>query len=215
MINMIRSIAVVLLFSIQTSLIGQDVRVIFEEETPITWLGLDFSRAAFIGDTARFRDDDDVSDLIVRLNELMVNEADKYNIGKTFRKEHVTNALDITDNHNSLIDLTAIRSAPVEKNPTPLTEEAISEIVSSYDFDGKEGIGLMFNIESFNKFAGKGTLWVTFIDMPAKKVLFTRRLSDGPHGFGLRNFWAGFIHDVLDQIKLWKYKAWRKAYNRE
>lgn len=216
MIKIVQFVAVMLLpCGIHTSLVAQDVKAIFEEDTPITWLGLDFSRAVFIGDPERLRNNEDVTDLIVRLNELMVNEADKYNIGKTFKKVNVTNAIDITDEHNSQLDPAAILSAAAEKAPAPLAEEAIGEIVSSYDFHGEAGIGLMFNIESFDKIARKGTMWVTFIDMPSKKVLFTSRLSHGPQGFGLRNYWAGSINGVMDQIKLGKYRAWRKSYNRE
>ena len=186
---------------------------IFEHETPITWLGLDFTAAVFIGDADKFRSDSIVYDFMYDLNTLMIEEPDKYNIAEVFEKAHVENAIDITRDRNDNIKASALRSASKGNFPA-LTPQIIEAIVSRYDFSGYNGIGLMFNIESFSKVSEKGTLWVTFIDMTTKEVLLTKKLMGQPGGFGLRNYWGGCIYGILKQIRRHEYLTWKNRYYR-
>jgi hypothetical protein len=46
------------ILSIQVLLVrAQPQNSIFEDDTPVTWLGLDFTRASLIGDSDKFRSD--------------------------------------------------------------------------------------------------------------------------------------------------------------
>ena len=51
-------------------------------------------------------------------------------------------------------------------------------------------------------------MWVTFVDMNKKTVLFTKRLTEKSGGFGFRNYWAkiffGALKDIGDNMKHWK-----------
>jgi hypothetical protein len=56
-------------------------------------------------------------------------------------------------------------------------------------------------------------MWVTLIDMKAKKVLMTERLEGKTSmGFGFRNYWAIPVHSVLEEIEKKKYKEWKAKY---
>jgi len=51
-------------------------------------------------------------------------------------------------------------------------------------------------------------MWVTFVDMNKKTVLFTKRLTEKSGGFGFRNYWAKTFNNALKDIdkdlKKWK-----------
>lgn len=190
---------------------AQPRKEIFDTETPITWLGLDFTRALFIGDQGRFSNESDIHNFMRSINMLMLDERDKYNIRKTFKKAIVTDAIDITLNHNATLKTETMVSLSVD-DYLHLSEELIREIVAGYDYGERTGIGLMFNVESFDKPSLRGALWVTFIDLDDKSVLFTRRMQAKPVGFGLRNFWAGCVHAILKRIEKQYYKKWKKEY---
>jgi hypothetical protein len=57
-------------------------------------------------------------------------------------------------------------------------------------------------------------MWVTFIDMKTRQILFTERMVAEPGGFGLRNYWAGAIKGVLEKMRKKEYEMWRKKYFR-
>ena len=96
------------------------------------------------------------------------------------------------------------------KDRIRLKRSDIEEIVASYDFKGKSGLGLMFNIETFSKTDEEASMFVTFINMDSKEVLFTERMTSKPGGFGLRNFWGRSIYGVIEAMKKSQFDMWRK-----
>ena len=190
---------------------GQDKADVFNPSTEVTWLGLDFSGAKFIGDRERLGSESDIRHLIDAINELMITEADKYNVAAAIQKKTVDNEIDVTNEHNAELDVLAMISAD-GKDHVHLNRSQVEEIISSYDFKGKSGIGLMFNVESFNKLIEEGSFWITFVNMGSKEVLFTERLTAPPSGFGMRNFWAGSVNGVLAKIKKKEFENWRKKH---
>jgi hypothetical protein len=184
---------------------------LFNPNTEVTWLGLDFSGAKFIGDRERLGSESDIHHLLDALNELMVKEADKYNVAAALQKKKVEYATDVTTEHNAGLDVLSMISAE-GKDHVHLKPGDVEEIVSGYDFKGKSGIGLMFNVESFNKLIEEGSFWITFVNMGTKEVLFTERLTAPPSGFGMRNFWAGSVNGVITKIKKKEFDNWRKKH---
>jgi hypothetical protein len=190
---------------------SQDKADVFNPSTEITWLGLDFSGAKFIGDRERLGSESDIRHLIDAINELMITEADKYNVAAAIQRKTVDNEIEVTNEHNAELDVLAMISAD-GKDHVHLNRSQVEEIISSYDFKGKSGIGLMFNVESFNKLLEEGSFWITFVTMGSKEVLFTERLTAPPAGFGMRNFWAGSVNGILAKIKKKEFENWRKKH---
>lgn len=182
---------------------------IFNPEVPVTWLGIDFTQAKFIGDRERLGSQSDVRHLMQALNELVISEADKYDIAKAIGRKKVENAIDVTVDHNAELEVNEMHSTEA-KDRIRLKRSDIEEIVSTYDFKGKSGLGLMFNIETFSKTDEEGSIFVTFINMDSKEVLFTERLTSKPGGFGLRNFWGRSIYGVIEAMKKSQFDMWRK-----
>ena len=204
---------IVFIFAIMLTMpaFAQTKSEIFDPNSEVTWLGLDFSAAKFIGDRERLGSESDLHHLLDALNELMVKEADKYNVAAALQKKKVEYATDVTTEHNAGLDVLAMIS-PDGKDHVHLSPDGVQEIISAYDFKGNSGTGMMLNVESLNKLVEEGSFWVTFVNMANKEVLFTERLTAPPSGFGMRNFWAGSVNGVLTKIKKKEFENWKKKH---
>lgn len=195
------------------SLSAQERSDVFRPEVKITWLGLDFTAAKFIGDRERLGSESDMRHLLEAWNDLILTEKDKYDIPGAVGRDEVLTASDVTKDHNQELAVLGMISN-AEKDYLHLTREEVGDIVSKYNYKKNTGIGMMFNIESFSKLNGEASLWVTFVDMKTRHVLFTERMTASPKGFGMRNYWAGAIYGVIERIKKKEFEMWRKKYFR-
>ncbi|MEQ8304692.1 MAG: hypothetical protein RIB47_14960 [Cyclobacteriaceae bacterium] len=206
-------ITCVLWFSLlfKCSSLAQSIEEVFNSEIPLTWLGLDFTGAKFIGDQDSFGSVEDMVEKIEAWNVLMENEYEKYNIGEAFYKKTIYKAFEITKAHNSTLDISDKLISQI--NGHRLLESDIQEIVKSYDNLGTEaGMALMLIIESFDKTNTKSVMHFTFLDLQSRQVILTRKIVGTPVGFGLRNYWAGSIYYSLKAIRKREYKTWKKRY---
>jgi hypothetical protein len=193
---------------------AQTVNDIFDPEYPVTWLGLDMTGAIFIGDREKYGSQSDIHDLIGRWNDLMEKEKDKYDVrGMMRKKTQIEYKLDITKNHNADLDISNILSEKTADH-VHLRKDGVAQIAAAYNYDGATGIGLMFNVESFNATNTEGSLWVTFVNMSTGEVLLTERMTGGPRGAGLRNLWAGAVYEIINRVKKKEFEVWRKKYQR-
>lgn len=206
-----KTIALMFALAAVSPVFAQSKSDVFNPDTEIIWLGLDFTGAKFIGDRERLGSTSDIRHLLDALNELMVKEADKYNVAAALKRKQVQNAIEVTMEHNAELDILSLISAE-DNDHVHLSPDLVEQIISDYDFKGKSGIGLIFNVESLNKLIEEGSFWVTFVNMGTKEVLFTERLTAPPSGFGMRNFWAGSVNGVLAKIKKKEFENWRKKH---
>jgi len=206
-----KALFIILSLLVTSTGFGQGRSDVFTSSAEVTWLGLDFSGAKFIGDRERLGSESDIRHLLDAINDLMVKEADKYNVAAAIQKKKVEYATDVVKEHNAELDVLSMISAE-GKDHVHLSPSGVEEIIASYDFKGKTGIGMMFNVESLNKLIDEGSYWVTFVNMGNKEVLFTERVTAPPSGFGMRNFWAGSVNGVLAKIKKKEFENWRKKH---
>ena len=193
---------------------AQERNDVFDLKTKVTWLGLDFSQAKLLGDREKLGSESDIRNLIEAWNNLLIKEADKYNVAAAIDRKSVENAIEVTIEHNMELDVLAMYSDD-KKDYLHVKPSDVEEIISSYDFKDLSGLGLMFNVESFSKLNGEGAIWITFINLETKEVLFTERLTGKPSGAGLRNYWAGAIHEVMEKTQKKEFEMWRKKYYRK
>jgi hypothetical protein len=188
---------------------GKDI---VDRTVPITWLGLDFTNAKFIGDRERFGSFSDIKYLIRSWNDLIEHEYErKYNIGAALRKSKVDMKLDITNTHNDGLDVAEMLSND-KADHLRLNEDDITTTVSQYDFQGLSGLGLMFNVESFDKLKDESVIWITFIDLSSKEVILTQRIQEHPGGANLRNLWGGSVAATIDRMRGREFDSWKKKY---
>lgn len=192
---------------------GQSKNDVFNKDVEITWLGLDFSNAKLLGDREKFGSESDVKHLMAAWNDLILNEPDKYNVAKAVGRAKVGTGVDVTRSRNDEVDAQAMFTDD-QKDYLHIQPSEIDGIVSSFDFKGKTGIGLVFIVETFSKPNEEGSIFVTFVDMGSKETLFSERLTAEPKGFGMRNFWAGCVYGVLTKMQKKEFENWRKKYYR-
>ncbi|MCD4724133.1 MAG: hypothetical protein K8R63_04760 [Bacteroidales bacterium] len=174
----------------------------------ITWYGLDFSNIKLIGSEG-FTDPYAIKNqFFYSWNNLIITETDKYDLAGFFHKSSVENDLSIVEGRNMLPDPDEL----VINTNYSLGEDEVKKIISEYDITGKEGIGLVFIMESFNKNKELGYMWVTFFDLETKEVLLSNKMSGKPGGFGIRNYWAKSFYNVMKSIEKKKWKAWKAQY---
>jgi hypothetical protein len=192
---------------------SQSMNDIFDKSTSVTWLGLDLSQAKLIGDREKYGSSSDVKYLMEAWNNLIINEPEKFDIAGAIHKSKVENAIEATKNRNTEVDPAEMFSDK-SADHMHLKPSDVEEIVSSYDFGTLSGIGLMFVVESFNKINEQGSAYVTFINLDSREVMFTERLTAPPRGFGMRNYWAGSVYEMLNKMKKKEFEMWRKKYMR-
>lgn len=194
---------------------AQTINDIFDPNTTITWLGLDMTGAIFIGDREKYGSQSDVANLIKSWNDLIEREKDKFDIELMLHKQTpVQFKLDVTRAHNADLDISNILSEKTSDH-IHLRKDGVEQIAAAYNYEGATGVGLMFNVESFNKTNNEGSLWVTFVNMSNGEVLFTERMTAGPGGAGVRNYWAGAVKGIIERVKKKEYEVWRKKYQRK
>lgn len=185
---------------------------IFDTGKPLTWLGIDYSQAKFIGSEAAYKASGEVVNseftekFIPAWNNLFIAEAKKYDVAKATHRATVTYAIDVAEKANN-----AIKKDFFDENPSDfktLTEQNIGDLVKNYDFQGKTGLGLLFFMEGMSKGQKLAGMWVTFVDMGSKTVLLTVYETGASGGFGFRNYWAKPIYEVLKDMNS-NFKNWK------
>jgi len=207
--NKIKALLSALLLTAAGFVHAQTASAVFDTKVPVTWLGLDFYGAKLIGDQAAFTAANKSKNILASWNELLFKEADKYNVGRALHKRDVTKDFSATNKHNEGLDFTSMLS---DKAGDPMDKAFVQSVVAGYDLEGLSGLGLMLKVESFDKLAVKGTLWVTFINLGTKQVIFTEPMTASPGGLGVRNYWARSVLEILDRMAGKDMKVWRKKY---
>lgn len=191
---------------------AQNMNAICGED--MVWYGLDFSNAKFVGQFTNIGDNSGGSGYELRdkhipaWNNLILNEPNKFNIRKSFRKSNVFNQLEVVNARNSKIDADKAVSFNTYKweNEKAIIEKTISEYTGG---EKKEGLGVVFIIESFDKMANLATIHVTLFDIATKKVMVTEKFVEVPVGVGVRNYWAGAFAKIFKAIDTQKINDWK------
>lgn len=186
---------------------------LFNGKTKLTFLGLDFTQAKYVGRVG-FTDPAAIQNqYIASWNNLIEMEPKKFSLQKAFELPDDQYASKVED----MIKFN--KAANVADNITEdeamLTEDQVKKSVSKYALSEKDGVGLVYVVESLSKTAEKMTVWATFIDLSTKKVLYTEKVEGKAAGFGFRNYWAGAVYKINQAIDSKLYKKWSKTYKVE
>jgi len=95
--------------------------------------------------------------------------------------------------------------------PGRIERSAIDGMVKKYSSaEKKDGVGLVFVIENFNKSAQVADVYVTFFDIASKKILLCEKMSGAARGVGMRNYWAGAIKAIIKELGAGTFSSWKK-----
>jgi hypothetical protein len=188
------------------------------ENHELVWYGLDFSQAKFVGKFDQgfgrnpVNEFEIINKYIPAWNSLVVVEPRNFDLENTFWKKTVYYDLKPVEALNAKIKPEDVYTY----NSYTLDKGKLEPLIQSYaDGDKKEGLGLVFVVESFNKPMLEASYWIIFFDIRTKKILLSERCAGKPSGFGLRNYWAGSLKRVLNDIRFYKFKAWKKMLSKE
>lgn len=192
-------------FSVSAQATMSDV---FNKNTDLVFLGLDLTQAKFVGSIG-FSDPDAIkNNHIVSWNKLIVAEPKKFSLQEAFKypgDKYFTNVDDMLELN---------KSVDVAKNTTDgvagFDKATVENSVARYKLTPKEGVGVVYVVESLQHGAKVLTAWVTFVDLKTKKVLYTELMEGKAAGFGFRNFWAGGVANINKSVAA-KYKEWSKS----
>ncbi len=183
--------------------------ILSNKESSLTFYGIDFTKAVLIGDNAA-----NTNDIVTRqfagINDLMVNEAKKYDVAGALKRAELPTDLSIVAKRNEKVNPDRLLSSNTD-DYNHITEADIQPIISNFATSGNAGTGLVFITEAMSKPKKSVSVWVTFFDVKSKKVVFTERIDGSVGmGFSFRNYWATGFKKIIDQIKNSKYKEWTK-----
>lgn len=186
---------------------AQTLKEFFNNGTPLTYLGVDFTQARVIGEPVTAAND--MRDrFFPGINNVIIGEPKKYDITGAFHTQ-VTSDLEAVKKRNAAINEDKIKSEN-SADYNRLKPADIDKLVKGFDFGGKDGIGLLFIMDGMSKGEQAANVHVTLIDMSSKKVLLTEKMEAKAGGFGFRNYWVHTIYEVLKDIEKHKYKEWKQ-----
>lgn len=177
----------------------------------MVWYGIDFSHAKMVGEfvgTTQISGSEIKENFIPEWNQLILKEPQKFNLYTTFRKETVYKDLGSVTFNNENINAATIMSENIYEFKDPLT--ILIETVKNFKNNKIEkGIGLVFIVESFDKYKVESAIYITFFDIETKKIILAEKLNGIASGFGIRNYWSGSIYKIFKQIKSNMYSTWK------
>src|ERR1041385_5603858 len=193
---------------------AQSAGDLFAPGTKITWLGVDFSHVKLIGDFNTFKDAGAKSMADIKKtyfpswNGVVLKEREKYDLKKMLRKDDITYS---TEMITAINEQTPTENMEGKASPNYSTDD-VQKFVETYKPTDADGIGIVFIAESMDKNAESGTYHFVAFSLKSKKVLIQERIQGKAGGFGLRNYWARSIFEVMQEITKKNYKAWQKKY---
>lgn len=192
---------------------SQTIKDVFtNSETPMVYLGIDFTKARLIDDAGA--NEMDIRDRQFRgINDVVVNEPKRYDINGAFRKSNIDHDLGPVGKRNLKVNAEDIKSSKTS-DFNRLKEADIVSLVKGFDFDNKKGVGILLVMEGMSKSLKEASIWVTLIDLKSKKVLLTERIeSKVSSAIGFRNYWASSIRNLFETIEKRKYNEWKQKYS--
>ena len=158
----------------------------------ITWIGIDYTQAKFVGADG-FTDPGDLPRFLLARNDFVITEPDKYDVKKALGSTAVNIDLTYTYEKNEAIDTKAM----VQEEDYQLTQQEAEAVAKSYELSEVEGVVALLVAECYNKKLTRGSHWLILMDAQSSEILSAERFVEKPGGFGLRNYWARTIYELL------------------
>jgi hypothetical protein len=195
---------IVLFFS--SLLISAQENPVFTSKDMVFY-GLDFTKARFTGGFGLTSPATMQDKYMPALNELMIDERQRYNVAKSYKKKNVEYYFNLADEMNSKTD---IYDQYVNEKVESLTDEDVQEVINQYKADDKHsGLGLLYIVDEVDHMRSLITVQITFFDIDSGEIYLQKRARGDMRGFSIRNYYAGGIRQIIkDSEDL--YPKWKK-----
>ncbi|MCB0477327.1 MAG: hypothetical protein KDC84_04145 [Crocinitomicaceae bacterium] len=174
-------------------------------EKDVEYLGLNFSKAKFIG-TSHFTSGKILQEGYMNFwNDFVTNH---------YHKNNINNALNIDEmiNHNSICGESYKKIDPyslITDDPYKLRTDQIQECMDELEYNSCNKIGICFVVESFNFNAQTLTMWFTLVDMNKNQVFFQKKLITAVGKGKDRDLWANGITKYISKTLANSSKSWK------
>lgn len=188
--------------------------VIRAQESPVftskdmVFYGLDFTKARFTGGFGLTSPATMQDKYMPTLNELMIDERQRYNVAKSYKKKNVEYYFNLSDELNSKMD---IYDQYVNEKLENLSDEDVQEVINRYKSDDKHsGLGLLYIVDEVDHLKSLITIQITFFNINSGEIYIQKRARGDMRGFSIRNYYAGGIRQIIkDTADL--YEKWKNA----
>lgn len=191
-----------------TSVQAQTMADALNNKCQVTWIGLDFSEAKLIPTVEFATVEADPGTAILKWNNLLEQEHEKFDLAKALGISNVVTNTSYVAPVNEGVKSQDLLS----RTAITLDKEKVPSMVKKYKTNDGDGVGVVFVVSAFNKTSEIAEFYVTFFNMKTREVLHSERISGKPTGFGIRNYWAGAVTQVLKTIEKEYSKAWLKRF---
>ena len=164
------------------------------QQTPTYVYGIDFSLARVRGAD---ESDQQFAEAFRRINQLLITEADKYDFARALRQPQLSVDID-----PMLQRLDACGYERLRDTKHAATDEEVRAAIASYELEEQEGTGIVLVALLLDKPSAKALYEMVIFDIATREVRCIERVEGHAGGFGLRNFWANTVREVL--------KTWRR-----
>lgn len=160
----------------------------------INFYGVDYSAAKVFG-AAETPTEFKIA--FTRINQLFITEAKKYDVGKRLKVKVNQISLNAVDKVNGEIDPEQLMTTKLDYT---LSEQDIKQVIDALPIQPEPGVGLVIVAKLLNKAEAYGSYQVVFFDTETKEIFEDWATGGKARGFGLRNYWAGSIHKVINSL---------------
>ena len=132
------------------------------------------------------------------INMLLLSESDKYDFTRVLGKtaniviEPIMKITAIVD-YDNMMTLSNIYDEP-----------NTAEIVRNYELPQTEGTGIVMIAKFLDKPNARATYDIVVFDIATRKILQEKEVIGEAGGFGLRNYWARTVYNIIEKTKLYK-----------
>ncbi|HWZ23246.1 MAG TPA: hypothetical protein VNW06_11365 [Cytophagaceae bacterium] len=181
---------------------------------PLRYMGIDYSHVKLIGDFSQFMGTGETTLASIRntyfpaWNTLFIEEPEKYDLKSMLRKDDIRFDLDMVTALNAK---TPFETMEASKTPV-YTKDDIQKFIRNYSTKQSEGIAVLFVAESMNKTLNEAYFHFVLIRLSDNEILIHERLRGEPIGMGIRNYWAGALFRVMENIQKNYYPKWKAMY---
>lgn len=156
---------------------------------PFRVYGIDFSQTKICGaDESSY----EFARAFQRINMLLYSESEKYDFERFLRAEVVSVDIEQVQQRNA-----AGEYHPQFSREITVASADLQQLVEAFEIEATQGTGVVLVALLLDKTNACAIYDVVFFDIPTRKVLAVYRKSGNAGGFGLRNYWARSVYEVL------------------
>ncbi|MCB0793948.1 MAG: hypothetical protein KDB88_04355 [Flavobacteriales bacterium] len=186
---------------------AQSMREIMNGSAKLTWIGVDYSQLKMNPRYEFAELEKQGSTYYQRWNDLFQSESSKFDVCSPLKAG------------NCHLDVSFIQPINEAANVNEafdrkelLAKEDIPGMVAKYPTTEKDGAGVVLIATEYDKIKEAGEYFIVFFKMSDHEILHVEPMTGKAGGFGLRNYWAATVTNILKEIDKKKRKEWTNRF---